>query len=74
MSQKIEKVTTMGDYKLLISFSDGTTKVYNAAHVAEKNVDVRIPTLWNSVKVAKDGLGVTWINGVKLPVDDIVTE
>jgi hypothetical protein len=75
MFNKVETVTALSDFRLLISFRNGERKEYHVAPLLKKwSAFVALsdnPALFNLVKADPGGYGVSWNDDIDLSCDEL---
>ena len=74
MFHKIKNVTPLQDFKLIIQFAEGITKIYDMKKLIENNkifADLKDINLFNSVKVDIGGYGVIWNDDIDISCDEL---
>lgn len=74
MFHKIKNVTAYPDYKILVQFSEGITKIYNVKQLIENNSMFKIlrnEELFYSVQVDIGGYGVIWSDDIDISCDEL---
>jgi len=74
MFYKVKEVYPKSNYKLLVRFSIGETKIYDCNRLFELNNifnDLKKNDLFNKVKVDDHGYGISWNESIDLSCDDL---
>lgn len=74
MFHKVKNVTALPDYKILIQFSEGVTKIYDLNELIEKNPmfnELKNEELFNSVEVDIGGYGIIWNDDIDISCDEL---
>ena len=74
MFHKIKNVTAYPDYKILVQFSEGITKIYNVKQLIENNSMFKIlrnEELFYSVQVDIGGYGIIWSDDIDISCDEL---
>ena len=74
MFHKIKNVTALPDYKLLIQFSEGITKIYSVKELIEKKSmfkSLEKLELFYSAQVDTGGYGVIWNDDIDISCDEL---
>ena len=74
MFHKVKIVTPIGDYKLIVKFAEGITKVYDVKPLIEKNKmfeSLKNKEIFNSVEVDVGGYGVIWGDEIDISSDEL---
>lgn len=74
MFHKIKNVTAYPDYKILVQFSEGITKIYNVKQLIENNSMFKIlrnEELFYSVQVDIWGYGIIWSDDIDISCDEL---
>lgn len=74
MFHKIKNVTALPDYKILIQFSEGVTKIYNVKELIEKNPmfkNLKNEELFYNVEVDVGGYGIIWNDDIDISCDEL---
>ena len=74
MFHKIKNVTAYPDYKILVQFSEGITKIYNVKQLIENNSMFKIlrnEELFYSVQVDIVGYGIIWSDDIDISCDEL---
>lgn len=75
MFHKVNGVSTMNDYGLLVHFSDGTAKEYNMDSLIHSFPVFEplgsVPGLFEQVKVDQGGYGISWNDDIDLDCNEL---
>lgn len=74
MFHKIKNVTALSDYKILIQFSEGVTKIYNVKELIEKSPmfkNLENEELFYNVEVDVGGYGIIWNDDIDISCDEL---
>ena len=75
MFHKVKNVKPLDDYKILVTFEDDTTKVYDVAVLFNKfaifNQLKLIQGLFEQVKVDVGGYGISWNDEIDLSCNEL---
>lgn len=75
MFHKVEIVTAMEDYRLLVVFKDGTEKLYDVKPLFERfpvfNELRTTPGLFEQVRVDAGGYGICWNDKIDLACNEL---
>lgn len=74
MFHKIKNVTVLPDYKILILFSEGVTKIYNVKELIKKNPmfqNLKNEELFYNVEVDVGGYGIIWNDDIDISCDEL---
>lgn len=74
MFHKIKNVTAYPDYKILVQFSEGITKIYNVKQLIENNPmfkRLKNEELFYSVQVDIGGYGIIWDEDIDISCDEL---
>lgn len=74
MFHKIKNVTALPDYKILIQFSEGVTKIYNVKELTEKSPmfkNLENEELFYNVEVDVGGYGIIWNDDIDISCDEL---
>lgn len=74
MFHKIKNVTALPDYKILILFSEGVTKIYNVKELIKKNPmfqNLKNEELFYNVEVDVGGYGIIWNDDIDISCDEL---
>lgn len=74
MFHKIKDVTALPDYKLLIQFSEGVTKIYDVKNLIKNNSifsELNNENLFYSVNVDIGGYGIIWNDNIDISCDEL---
>lgn len=75
MFHKVKSVNALPDYKLIVQFAEGVTKIYDISPLFEKyNFFLPLkerPELFSSVFVEQGGYGVVWNDDIDISCDEL---
>lgn len=75
MFHKVKSITPEKDYRLLVQFSEGTTKQYDVTRLFDKwpvfQELKRTPGLFECVKIDAGGYGVFWNDEIDLECEEL---
>ena len=74
MFHKIKNVAPLKDFKLIIQFAEGITKIYDMKKLIENNkifANLKDINLFNSVEVDIGGYGVIWNDDIDISCDEL---
>ncbi len=75
MFHKVKKVEPLDNYKILVTFEDGTTKVYDVNILFDKFVIFNqlklVQGLFEQVKVDTGGYGIYWNDDIDLSCNEL---
>lgn len=75
MFHKIKNVRTLHDFRLIVHFSEGVTKIYDLAPLFSKweafNAIKNDPSLFEKVQVDVGGYGLIWNDDLDLSCDEL---
>lgn len=74
MFHKIKSVTSLDDYKLLVQFAEGVTKIYNMKKLVEKNEmfkPLKNKEMFSDVEVDVGGYGIIWDDNTDISCDEL---
>ncbi len=77
MFHKVKNVNALPDYKLIVQFAEGTTKIYDVALLFEEYTFF-LPLknnleLFSSVMVDQGGYGIVWNDHIDISCDELYT-
>lgn len=74
MLQKIVSVSPQNDYLLIVKFENGETKMYDAKNLfgwESAFGELKDVAIFNTVRVANNGIGLIWADRIELSCDEI---
>ncbi|MCD7778476.1 MAG: DUF2442 domain-containing protein [Clostridiales bacterium] len=75
MFHKVKNVKPIGDYNLLVTFTDDTVKIYDVSRLFSKwEIFGSLKTvagMFNQVKVDIGGYGISWNDEIDLSCDEL---
>ncbi len=75
MFHKVKAVNTLPDYRLIVQFVEGVTKIYDVKPLFAKWVPFKAlendPALFSAVEVDVGGYGIVWNDNLDLSCDEL---
>lgn len=74
MFHKVKNVTALPDYKILIQFSEGVTKIYNLKELIKNNPmfkNLKNKELFYNLEVDVGGYGIIWNDDIDISCDEL---
>lgn len=74
MEKKVVAVLPLEDYKLVVWFAAGVSKVYDARRLVSQSetfAPLSRPSVFKRVRPMPEGAGITWGNGMNVLVNDL---